>query len=72
MEDLDKIDNGWRDYSKLVLNELKQLNKSFNDLQKEVQSLKTEQAVLRTKMVMYVSLASFIIAGGVSFLIKLL
>jgi predicted nucleic acid-binding Zn-ribbon protein len=41
--------NGWNEYSKLVLNELEKLNDSIASLQREMQDVKKELIELRAK-----------------------
>ena len=41
--------NGWNEYSKLVLNELEKLNDSIASLQREMQDVKKELTELRAK-----------------------
>jgi len=41
--------NGWNEYSRLVLNELEKLNESIQSLQKEMQDVKKELAELKAK-----------------------
>jgi prefoldin subunit 5 len=41
--------NGWNEYSRLVLNELEKLNESIQSLQKEMQNVKKELAELKAK-----------------------
>lgn len=41
--------NGWNEYSRLVLNELEKLNESIQSLQKEMQDVKKELVELKAK-----------------------
>lgn len=41
--------NGWNEYSKLVINELERLNEGIKTLNEEIQSLKQEITELKTK-----------------------
>lgn len=41
--------NGWNEYSRLVLNEIKRLDKSIREILDAVQELKIEMAVLKVK-----------------------
>ena len=41
-------ENGWSEYSRLVLKELETLGGSIRDLKQEIQELKTEMAELRS------------------------
>ena len=42
-------DNGWNEYSKLVLKELETLAEGINNLQKEITELRTEISQLKAK-----------------------
>jgi predicted nucleic acid-binding Zn-ribbon protein len=41
--------NGWNEYSRLVLNELEKLNESIQNLQREMQDVKKELTELKAK-----------------------
>ena len=41
--------NGWNEYSKLVINELERLNEGIKNLNEEIQSLKQEITQLKTR-----------------------
>jgi cell division septum initiation protein DivIVA len=41
--------NGWNEYSKLVINELERLNEGIKTLNEEIQSLKQQITELKTK-----------------------
>tara|TARA_R110002051_G_scaffold305895_1_gene376178 strand:+ start:3893 stop:4219 length:327 start_codon:yes stop_codon:yes gene_type:complete len=46
---MSNVQNGWNEYSKLVINELERLNDGINNLNQEIQSLKKEIVQLKGK-----------------------
>jgi hypothetical protein len=54
-------DNGWNEYQKLVLAELKRLDKSLSDLHDEVSELRVSVEVLRTRAVTWGALGGFVV-----------
>jgi len=54
-------DNGWSEYQKLVLAELKRLDASVQSLHDEVEGLRIAVEVLRQKAVTWGALGGFIV-----------
>ena len=54
-------DNGWNEYQKLVLAELKRLDRSLSDLHDEVSELRVSVEVLRTRAVTWGALGGFVV-----------
>jgi hypothetical protein len=53
-------DNGWNEYQKLVLAELERHNKMLEEVQGELQHLRTDIAVLKIKVIGLGMLAGWI------------
>lgn len=49
MNNMSENQNGWNEYSRLVLNELEKLNESIQNLQREMQDVKKELTELKAK-----------------------
>lgn len=54
--------NSWTEWSKYVLKELERLNEAMEKMGEEVRQLNNEMLVLKTKIAVIATLASF--AGG--------
>lgn len=54
-------ENGWSEYQRLVLAELKRLDKSLSNLHDEVSNLRVSVEVLRTRAVTWGALGGFVV-----------
>jgi hypothetical protein len=54
-------DNGWSEYQKLVLAELKRLDESVNGCQRELAEIRLGLAVLRTRAVSWGAVGGMVI-----------
>lgn len=64
-------DGNWDEYRKLVLSELRRLERAVNGLHDEVAELKVEVARLNVKAGLWGALAGIVTAAGAVFLQKL-
>ena len=54
-------ENGWHEYQKLVISELKRLDATVRDVQKELSHIRTALAILRTRAVTWGALGGIVI-----------
>jgi hypothetical protein len=60
----DDTTNGWRAYKIYVVKHLEALTEDNTDIKKSLAEIKTEMAIMKTKMTMY--------SGGISFVVAIL
>ena len=66
MNEIRSGDEGWHEYRKLVLVKLEDQDKAIKELEK----MRTELAVLKTKIAFYAGGISFVVAAATQYLIK--
>lgn len=65
-------DGDWAEYKKLVISTMERLQKWNGDLQKELNSLKTDMAVIKTKIAAYACVVGAIATIAINALWKIL
>ena len=61
-------DNGWLEYKKLILSELTRSNERLGKIETELNDIKQEIAVLKTKMYFGSAMVAVAISVGMTFL----
>jgi hypothetical protein len=64
--------NGWAEYKRLVIHELKHTNIRLDRLDKRLAKIEQRITILQTKAATYAAGIAIVISGGVSFLLKVL
>ena len=63
--------NGWDEYKRLVLNELERTNSRLDGMDKRLQRIEKNIAILQTKAYMAASAIAIVLSGSISLLFRI-
>jgi hypothetical protein len=64
--------NGWDEYKRLVINELERTNSRLSGMDKRLQRIEKNIAILQTKAYMAASAIALVLSGSISLLFRIL